>query len=53
MHVSGFTEEEMARYTKEGGLVDFGFMELPDSVYMKMKEQQQERTIFFARGRKP
>lgn len=53
MHVSGFTEEEMARYMKEGGLVDFGFMELQHRVYMEIQGAKQERSLFFAQGRKP
>jgi len=53
MHVSGFTEEDMASHMKEAGLVDFAFMQLPQNVYMELKGTTQERTLFFARGKKP
>lgn len=53
MHASGFTEEQMAGYMKEAGLVDFAFMWLPEKTYMEIQGIKEERSIFFARGRKP
>jgi len=53
MHVSGFSEQDMADHMKEAGLVDFAFMVLPQNVRMELKGTAQERTLFFTRGRKP
>ena len=53
MHVSGFTEETITGYMKDAGLVDVEFMELPEKVYMEVQGSKMERTILFARGRRP
>jgi hypothetical protein len=53
MHKSGFTDEEMKEYMSEAGLVDFEMVWLPEPVTMLMNdEQEMERRVFFARGRK-
>ncbi len=53
IHVSGFTEEAITGHMKEAGLVDVEFMELPEKVSMEVQPGKSERTVFFARGRRP
>ena len=50
MHKSGFTEEEMQRYAKEAGLVDYQFVKLSKPVVMVIGGEEVEKELFFARG---
>ena len=51
---NGFGEEEVRKIFSDAGLVDFGFLKLPEGVNMVFKEGKEHyRDIFLAKARKP
>jgi SAM-dependent methyltransferase len=50
---NGFDEETMKRMYEQNGLVDFAWDVLPEPAVMHLKKGTVQRTIFFAKARRP
>lgn len=48
-----FDAQGVRGFFEEAGLVDFKLCALEEKVYMEFAGEKMERTVFFARGRKP